>query len=335
MPGKFLRSVLIGLIVGGLLLAVMPSLRQWQLSTTTQYDSADESPASYNSAVRRAAPAVVNVYNRALNGTSHNQLTLGSGVIMDQRGYILTNKHVINDADQIIVALQDGRVFEALLVGSDTLTDLAVLKINANAGLPVIPINPKRVPHIGDVVLAIGNPYNLGQTITQGIISATGRIGLNPTGRQNFLQTDASINHGNSGGALVNSLGELMGINTLSFDKSNDGETPEGIGFAIPFQLATKIMDKLIRDGRVIRGGIDQLQGIVVNDVAPDGPAAQAGIRANDVIISVNDKPAVSALETMDQVAEIRPGSEIPVVIMRDDKKITLHIAVQEYPATN
>ena len=159
MPGKFLRSVLIGLIVGGLLLAVMPSLRQWQLSTTTQYDSADESPASYNSAVRRAAPAVVNVYNRALNGTSHNQLTLGSGVIMDQRGYILTNKHVINDADQIIVALQDGRVFEALLVGSDTLTDLAVLKINANAGLPVIPINPKRVPHIGDVVLAIGNPY--------------------------------------------------------------------------------------------------------------------------------------------------------------------------------
>ncbi|MCL7648256.1 outer membrane-stress sensor serine endopeptidase DegS [Klebsiella pneumoniae] len=300
----------------------------------------------------RPPPAVVTFYPPPHNTPSHNQLTLGSGVIMDQRGYILTNKHVINDADQIIVALQDGRVFEALLVGSDSLTDLAVLKINATGGLPVIPINPKRTPHIGDVVLAIGNPYNLGQTITQGIISATGRIGLNPTGRQNFLQTDASINHGNSGGALVNSLGELMGINTLSFDKSNDGETPEGIGFAIPFQLATKIMDKLIRDGRVIRGyigisgreiaplhaqggGIDQIQGIVVNDVAPDGPAAQAGIRANDVIISVNDKPAVSALETMDQVAEIRPGSEIPVVIMRDDKKITLHIAVQEYPATN
>ena len=352
MPGKLLRSVLIGLLVGGLLLALMPSLRQWQLAPTTQNDTADDSPVSYNAAVRRAAPAVVNVYNRALNSTSHNQLTLGSGVIMDQRGYILTIKHVINDADQIIVALQDGRVFEALLVGSDSLTDLAVLKINATGGLPVIPINPKRTPHIGDVVLAIGNPYNLGQTITQGIISATGRIGLNPTGCQNFLQTDASINHGNSGGALVNSLGELMGINTLSFDKSNDGETPEGIGFAIPFQLATKLLDTLIRDGRVIRGflgisgralaplpaqggGIDQIQGIVVYDVAPDGPAAQAGIRANDVIISVNDKPAVSALETMDQVAEIRPGSEIPVVIMRDDKKITLHIAVQEYPATN
>lgn len=352
---KLLRSVAIGLIVGAILLAAMPSLRKINTLSAPQYDSADETPASYNSAVRRAAPAVVNVYNRSMNSTAHNQLeirTLGSGVIMDQRGYIITNKHVINDADQIIVALQDGRVFEALLVGSDTLTDLAVLKINATGGLPTIPINAGRSPHIGDVVLAIGNPYNLGQTITQGIISATGRIGLNPTGRQNFLQTDASINHGNSGGALVNSLGELMGINTLSFDKSNDGKTPEGIGFAIPFQLATKIMDKLIRDGRVIRGyigiggreiaplhtqggGMDQIQGIVVNEVAPDGPAAQAGIQVNDLIISVNSRPAVSALETMDQVAEIRPGSVIPVIVMRDDKKLTLQVTIQEYPATN
>jgi len=195
---KLIRSVAIGLVVGGLLLVAMPSLRQFNQLAAPQFDSADETPASYNQAVRRAAPAVVNVYNRGLNSTSHNQLeirTLGSGVIMDERGYIITNKHVINDADQIIVALQDGRVFEALLVGSDSLTDLAVLKINATGGLPVIPINRKRIPHIGDVVLAIGNPYNLGQTITQGIISATGRIGLNPSGRQNFLQTDASINH--------------------------------------------------------------------------------------------------------------------------------------------
>jgi serine protease DegS len=354
MLAKLLRSVAIGFIVGGILLAAMPSLRKWTTATTT-LTSSDESPASYNQAVRRAAPAVVNVYNRGLNSTGQNQLeirTLGSGVIMDERGYIVTNKHVINDADQIIVALQDGRVFEALLVGSDTLTDLAVLKINATGGLPVIPINPKRVPHIGDVVLAIGNPYNLGQTITQGIISATGRIGLNPTGRQNFLQTDASINHGNSGGALINSLGELMGINTLSFDKSNDGETPEGLSFAIPFQLATKIMDKLIRDGRVIRGyigiggreiaplhaqggGMDQIQGIVVNEVTAGGPAAQAGIQVNDVITSVNGKPALSALETMDQVAEIRPGSDIPVEVMRDDKKLTLKVTIQEYPASN
>lgn len=351
---KLLRPVFFGLIVAAILLALMPSLRKNSAESTPAYNSADDTPLSYNSAVRRAAPAVVNVYNRGVSNGGRNQLeirTLGSGVIMDQRGYILTNKHVINDADQIIVALQDGRVFEALLVGSDGLTDLAVLKINATA-LPTIPINGKSMPHIGDVVMAIGNPYNLGQTITQGIISATGRIGLNPSGRQSFLQTDASINHGNSGGALVNSLGELMGINTLSFDKSNDGETPEGIGFAIPTQLATKIMDKLIRDGRVIRGyigiggreispmhgpvtGIDQIQGIIVNEVTPDGPAAHAGIQVNDVIVSVNNKPALSALETMDQVAEIRPGSVIPVVVMRDDKKLTLQVTVQEYPFTN
>lgn len=352
---KLLRSVVIGLLVGGVLVTMVPSFRQWMTKSGPHYSSTDETPVSYNTAVRRAAPAVVYVYNRSANGLVHNELelrTLGSGVIMDERGYIITNKHVINNADQIIVALQDGRLFEALLVGSDSLTDLAVLKINA-VNLPVIPINPKRVPHIGDVVMAVGNPYNLGQTITQGIISATGRIGLNPSGRQNFLQTDASINHGNSGGALVNSLGELMGINTLSFDKSNDGETPEGIGigigFAIPTQLATKIMEKLIRDGRVIRGyfgisgreirpmhdqstSIDQIQGIIVSEVREGSPAALAGIQVNDVILSVNNKPAISALETMDQVAEIRPGSVIPVVIMRNDTKLVLQITIQEYP---
>ena len=174
---KLLRSIVIGLIVAGLLLLALPSLRQFNKLSAPQFDSTDETPATYNRAVRRAAPAVVNVYNRGLNTSAHNQLeirTLGSGVIMDERGYIITNKHVINDADQIIVALQDGRVFEALLVGSDSLTDLAVLKINATGGLPVIPINRKRTPHIGDVVPAIGNPYNLGQTITRGLSARPG-----------------------------------------------------------------------------------------------------------------------------------------------------------------
>jgi len=351
---KLLRSSVIGLIVAGILLAFVPMLRKnvTQPLFDHHFSEDSEQPVSFNSGVRRAAPAVVNVYNRNMGNGSQNQLqirTLGSGVIMNDQGYILTNKHVINDAEQIIVALQDGRVFDALLVGSDSLTDLAVLKIDA-ANLPVIPINPKRVPHIGDVVMAIGNPYNLGQTVTQGIISATGRIGLSPSGRQNFLQTDASINRGNSGGALVNSLGELVGINTLSFDQSNDGATPEGIGFAIPTALATKVMDKLIRDGRVIRGyigiegrevspmhspgsGMDHLQGIIVNAVTPNGPAANAGIQANDVIVSVNNKPAISAMETMDQVAEVRPGSVIPVEIIRNGKKIELNVTVQEYPS--
>ena len=354
MLAKLLRSILLGLIVAGILLFSLPALRLPMAESLfpAQFTSDDEQPLSYNKGVRHAAPAVVNVYNRSMGNASRNSLeirTLGSGVIMNDKGYILTNKHVINDAEQIIVALQDGRVFEALLVGSDSLTDLAVLKIDA-AALPSIPINTHRVPRVGDVVMAIGNPYNLGQTITQGIISATGRIGLSPSGRQNFLQTDASINRGNSGGALVNTLGELVGINTLSFDKSNDGETPEGIGFAIPTALATKVMEKLIRDGRVIRGfigiggreispmhtpntGLDRLQGIVVNEVTPDGPAAKAGMQVNDVIVSLNHKPAVSAIETMDQVAEIRPGSVIPVEIMRNGNKQTLQVTIQEYPA--
>lgn len=351
---KLLRSAVIGLIVAGILLASVPMLRKniVQPLFEHQFSENDEQPISFNEGVRHAAPAVVNVYNRNMGANSKSELqirTLGSGVIMNDKGYILTNKHVINNADQVIVALQDGRVFEALLVGSDSLTDLAVLKIDSG-NLPVIPINTKRVPRVGDLVMAIGNPYNLGQTVTQGIISATGRIGLSPSGRQNFLQTDASINQGNSGGALVNSLGELVGINTLSFDQSNNGATPEGIGFAIPTALAMKVMGKLIRDGRVIRGyigiggrevsplhgpntGIDRMQGIIVNEVTPNGPAANAGMQVNDVIVSVNGKPAISAIETMDQVAEIRPGTVIPVEIMRNGKKLALQITIQEYPS--
>lgn len=351
---KLLRSAVIGLIVAGVLLAAVPMLRKniAQPLFEHNFNENNEQPVSFNAGVRHAAPAVVNVYNRNMGTNSQSELqirTLGSGVIMNDKGYILTNKHVINNADQVIVALQDGRVFEALLVGSDSLTDLAVLKIDSG-NLPVIPINATRVPRVGDLVMAIGNPYNLGQTVTQGIISATGRIGLSPSGRQNFLQTDASINQGNSGGALVNSLGELVGINTLSFDQSNDGATPEGIGFAIPTALATKVMGKLIRDGRVIRGyigiggrevsplhgpttSLDRMQGIIVNEVTANGPAANAGMLVTDVIVSVNGKPAISAIETMDQVAEIRPGTVIPVEIMRNGKKLTLQVTIQEYPS--
>ncbi|ATA25627.1 outer membrane-stress sensor serine endopeptidase DegS [Brenneria goodwinii] len=358
---KLFRSTLIGVIVAGLLLFALPMLRTGtpllQSSNDNNDKYAEDAPLSYYHGVRRAAPAVVNVYNRVPNPDQLNELnvqTLGSGVIMSENGYILTNKHVINNAQQILVALQDGRLFEAMVVGSDSLTDLAVLQING-AGLPVIPINPNRTAHIGDVVMAIGNPYNLGQTITQGIISATGRVGLSAAGdnrqngRQNLLQTDASINRGNSGGALVNTLGELVGINTLSFDKSSDGETPEGISFAIPVALATKVMDKLIRDGRVIRGyigingiqmenldqkGIEQgrMSGILVKTVDPGGPADKAGIQVNDILLSVNNKPTRSVIETMDQVAELHPGTVIPVTIERDKKSLTLNMTIQEFP---
>ena len=345
---KLLWPVLIGAVLAIVLLIIFPSLRDKNQSLLPHTIFNNE-PLSYNHAVKSAAPAVVNIYSRSIETlpqNSNNVITpLGSGVIMRKDGYIITNYHVIENAEQIIVALQDGRIFEASSVGSDRLVDIAVLKIQAS-NIPVIPINANRTPKIGDVVLAIGNPYNIGQTITQGIISATGRDGLSPFRRQNFIQTDASINHGNSGGALVNTNGELVGINTLSFSKNLGNDVPEGIGFAIPTALATKIMKTLIKDGKIIRGyiGVDGLEfsptqnpsdhpivlGILVTNV--DGPAEKAGIKPNDILISVNDKPVKSIINTMDQIAELKPGSTIPVVVLRNGEKQTLKVQIEQLP---
>ncbi|USR64355.1 outer membrane-stress sensor serine endopeptidase DegS [Providencia stuartii] len=349
MVKKLTISVMLGLLAALIIIIAVPSLRPQGLADLL-YGKTDSEPVSYNKAVRRAAPAVVYVYSSSKGSFSQSGRelkSLGSGVIMSPNGYIITNKHVVDNPDQILVALQDGAIFDALLVGSDTLTDLAVLKIDAD-NLPVIPINTQRITHVGDVVLAIGNPYNIGQTVTQGIISATGRVGLSSTRRQNFLQTDASINSGNSGGALINTEGELVGINTLSFT-AGQGITSEGLSFAIPTALATKIMDKLIRDGRVIRGyigitarelpqirsnnnNINQIQGLRVFQVAPNGPAAKSGIVQGDIILSVDGKPAVSAAETMDLVAEIRPGSKITVKVLRDGEVKDLDVIIEEIP---
>lgn len=345
---KFIWPIIIGLILAAFLLILFPSLRQ-QTDSILPLHLFEEVPMSYQSAVKKAAPAVVNIYSRSSyseNSTAQADIApLGSGVIMSRNGYILTNYHVIEDAKQIIVALQTGQIYEAIVVGSDKLIDLAVLKIDTNH-LPPIPVNLKREPHIGDVVLAIGNPYNIGQTITQGIISATGRDGLSPYRRQNFIQTDASINYGNSGGALVNTLGELVGINTLSITKNNRTDATEGLGFAIPTALATKIMNKLIQDGQIIRGyiGIDGLEfaprqdnedtrrvvGILVTNV--DGPAQQGGILPNDILISVDNKPVTSIIKSMDQIAESKPGATIPVIVLRDGKKIPLQLTIGKHP---
>ncbi|MDF7666966.1 outer membrane-stress sensor serine endopeptidase DegS [Orbaceae bacterium ESL0727] len=346
---KFLWPVLIGAILAIALLIVFPSLRSGTHSVfpATIFSNA---PLSYSDAVKIAAPAVVNIYSRSIRSIpeqkqNHPITPLGSGVIMSKQGYILTNYHVVDGAEQIIVALQDGRIFEALSIGSDKLVDIAVLKVEAT-NIPIIPINPQREPKIGDVVLAIGNPYNIGQTITQGIISATGRDGLSPYRRQNFIQTDASINHGNSGGALVNTKGELMGINTLTFAKNVNNDVPEGIGFAIPTALAVKIMNKLIQDGKVIRGyiGIDGLEfaptqnpsdlpvvlGILVTNA--EGPAEQAGVQANDILIMVDNKSVKSIVETMDQIAELKPGTVIPIMVLRNGEKVVLQITIGQLP---
>jgi serine protease DegS len=342
---KILWSILIGTIFAIILLIVFPTLRNGNQANFSGSIFSD-GPLSYSRAVNVAAPAVVNIYSRSINSVSQKSqdspiTPLGSGVIMSKQGYIITNYHVVEDAEQIIVALQDGRIFEALSVGSDKLVDIAVLKIDAS-NIPTILINPQREPKIGDVVLAIGNPYNIGQTITQGIISATGRDGLSPYRRQNFIQTDASINHGNSGGALVNTKGELMGINTLTFAKNLGNDIPEGIGFAIPASLAVKIMNKLIQDGKIIRGyiGIDGLEfaptqnpseipivlGILVTNT--EGPSLQAGVLANDILIMVNNKPVKSIVETMDQIAELKPGTIVPIIVLRNGEKIELQVII-------
>lgn len=345
---KILWPILIGAVLAAVLLIIFPSLRD-KSQTFLPRAIFNNEPLSYNYAVKSAAPAVVNIYSRSLatlpKKSSSVITPLGSGVIIRKDGYIITNYHVIENAEQIIVALQDGRIFEASSIGSDKLVDIVVLKIQAS-NIPVIPINPKHTPKIGDVVLAIGNPYNIGQTITQGIISATGRDGLSPFRRQNFIQTDASINHGNSGGALVNTNGELVGINTLSFTKNFGNDVPEGIGFAIPTTLVTKIMEKLIKDGKIIRGyiGVDGLEfaptqnpsdhpivlGILVTNI--DGPAEKAGIKRNDILISVNNKPVKSIINTMDQIAELKPGTTIPVIVLREGEKITLNVQIEQLP---
>ncbi|MCZ4294337.1 outer membrane-stress sensor serine endopeptidase DegS [Vibrio sinaloensis] len=345
-----LRSVGLGLATAVLLLIAVPSLRSNLVPATVQTSNIDSTQVqiSFNQAVRKAAPAVVNIYSRKYTEEDRSKLLtqgLGSGVIVSEKGYIITNYHVVAQADQIIVALQDGRIAAAQLVGKDRRTDIAVLRVEGE-NLPVIPLNPDYSPKVGDVVLAIGNPYNLGQTTTFGIISATGRSSISADGHQAFIQTDAAINEGNSGGALVNTQGELVGINTASFQQATELET-YGISFAIPFALANKIMQKIIADGRVIRGyigidgqdinsvtsrllGSEHLGGIVVLGVDPNGPAAEAGFEEQDIILKIDGQKINGRQSVMDIVTELRPGTVVDVLILHKGQEKTLKVTIKE-----
>ena len=317
---------------------------------------------SYSAAVKVAAPAVVNIFTTQKVKQKHpllndpafreffgNQIpeenqgdsenSLGSGVIVRPDGYILTNNHVIAQADQIVVALQDGRRAVAKVIGTDPDTDIAVIKIELDK-LPVLPFKLSG-NEVGDVVLAIGNPFGVGQTVTQGIISATGRSDLGINTYEDFIQTDAAINPGNSGGALIDVAGNLIGVNTAIFSQSGGSL---GIGFAIPAKICQQVMNSILKDGRVIRGWLgislmapqqdDVLKprqaGVVVADVLKTGPAAMAGLKVGDNIIKVNDEVINSTSHLINYVALQAPNSEIKSVVIRDGKQLELMVKVGE-----
>ncbi len=278
------------------------------------------------------------------------QYGLGSGVIVTKDGYIITNNHVVDGADSISVTMNDGRKFTAKVIGRDPKTDIAVVKIDAK-DLPYMTLADSDKIEVGDLCLAIGNPFGIGQTVTMGIISATGRnnvaVGETPDNYEDFIQTDAAINPGNSGGALVDSEGRLIGINTAILSRSGGYQ---GIGFAVPVNMARDVMDSLITKGKVDRGYLgvrlesltpdlasafslkpDQ-HGALVADVTPDSPAAKAGFKSGDVVLEFNNKAVTDSGRLRLQVANVEPGTTVPVKVLRDGKDETLKVTVGNWP---
>jgi serine protease Do len=276
----------------------------------------------------------------------HKQSGLGSGVIVDKDGYILTNNHVIRDADEIKVKLSDKREFKGKVIGTDPKTDLAVIKIDSNH-LPVLKLGDSGKLKVGETVIAIGNPFGLNQTVTSGIVSATGRANVGIADYEDFIQTDAAINPGNSGGALVNVRGELVGINTAIFSTSGGYQ---GIGFAIPSSMAKVVMDNLINKGKVVRGwlgvsiqpvtpdlakqfDIKDDKGALVGDVVEESPAEKAGMQRGDVIIEFDGKEVTDPSSLRNSVAGTPPGKKVSLKIMRDGKMQKVDVTIAELPA--
>jgi serine protease DegS len=330
-----------------------------------------EGPVSYADAVDHAAPAVVNIHTRkTVTQQAHpfmedplfrrffgdrfdtpgqrTQTSLGSGVILSPQGYVLTNHHVIRDADEIEVMLADGRSLEAVIVGTDPDTDLAVLRIaTGNGDLPSIAVGGSANLRVGDVVLAIGNPFGVGQTVTQGIVSATGRSRLGINTYEDFIQTDAAINPGNSGGALINAHGDLVGINTAIFTRSGGSH---GIGFAIPVDLARDVMTQIIEQGQVVRGwlgievqeitpqlaesfGLKDRRGVLIAGVLRESPAGRAGMQPGDIITHIGGDRVTDAQDALNFIARARPGDTLPMEGIRDGEKIELRSEVGTRPA--
>lgn len=275
------------------------------------------------------------------------QASLGSGVIVDREGYILTNYHVVKDADEIKVKLSDKREFRGKVIGTDPKTDLAVIKIEAH-DLPVLKLGDSDRLKVGETILAVGNPFGLNQTVTSGIVSAVGRADVGIADYEDFIQTDAAINPGNSGGALVNIYGELIGINTAIFSTSGGYQ---GIGFAIPSSMAKVVMNSLIKYGKVIRGwlgvsiqpvtrelakqfGLKDEKGVLIGDVIEDGPAEKAGIKRGDVIVSYNGNEVHDPVGLRNMVAGTAPNTVVSIGVLRDGKTLTIKAVIAELPAS-
>ena len=347
--------------------AMVASQTSWQppksepVDTKKLGDNPNAAVASYHNAVAVAAQSVVNIYTTQKieehpymndpmmrryfeyhgipNGESDNT-NLGSGVIISQDGYIVTNSHVISKADNIIVMLNDGRKATAKVIGSDVESDLAVIKVDLT-GLKPLGFREQST-QVGDVVLAIGNPFGVGQTVTQGIISATGRTGLGINTVEDFIQTDAAINPGNSGGALVDAYGQLVGINTAIFSRSGGSM---GIGFAIPTEIVKLVMNGIIKNGKVHRGWLgielqssmkdptklsDDTQGVEVMNVMRDGPAAKAGLQKGDIITAMDNKPVNDANTLIQMVARKAPNSVVNLQVMRNKAQSSVNVTLGE-----
>ena len=327
---------------------------------------------SYAPAVAHAAPSVVNIYTTKhvdvpllplpddpalrqlfgqIPGLSRRESSnsLGSGVIVSAQGYVLTNFHVVEAADAIEVALADGRQAAAKVVGADTETDLAVLKLAGKLDpLPVASYAEGRNLRVGDVVLAIGNPYGVGQTTTQGIVSALGRNGLGINTYENFIQTDAAINPGNSGGALIDAQGNLVGINTAIYSETGGSL---GIGFAIPIDAARRVMDEIVKTGKVRRGwlGIEpqdltpelarafrldaSASGVIIAGILRGGPADQAGLRVGDIVQAINGQPARNTVTLLGQIAAVTPGQGATLRVLRAGKTVDIKVTMGTRPA--
>jgi Do/DeqQ family serine protease len=321
-----------------------------------EHQSEPPPPGSFRIAAQKASAAVVSInttkaarrsgpnndpWFRFFFGDQDNepQVGLGSGVIVSPNGYVLTNNHVIEGADEIEVVLNDSRRSRARVVGTDPETDLAVLKIELDK-LPVIVLGNSDALQVGDPVLAIGNPFGVGQTVTSGIVSALGRNQLGINTFENFIQTDAAINPGNSGGALVDVNGHLLGINTAIYSRSGGNL---GIGFAIPVATAQQVLEGIIRNGQVTRGwigvepsdltpelaetfGVKADTGVIITGVLQNGPAAQAGIRPGDVITAVAGKPVHNVAELLSSVAALKPGTPAAFQVRRQDRSLAVEI---------